>query len=630
MAYLGKDINLLLGAENTLVGPIINVLYRYFDGSRLAWQIWIVLLRLATSLGFLRILRLLWPKNPVVTFVMALLFAVYPGFTQLSSALTYSTYYLAFGAALFSIWLSLIAIDYRSTAVKAALIVAAVLLALGYLRTYPFMIGFEGVRFLLIGYRYYQRRKAFVRGWALKTLKVWLPYTLPLLAMAYWRFVSFPGTVAKSDLGLLRDLLSRDFFGGLGLLLGRAAGDFVKAVGGAWILPLWRGIVNGVPGEWVFAGALGIVALSIAWIALSMLDSYSESEKSVVKSPTRLLEVAIVGALWTLCTILPVTLITQYIDFYTPLDRYALHTAGGAVILLVALLMLIVRNRRVQQVVIALLVFAGVVSLVLSSFYHLNLWREQRTAWWQFYWHAPDLREDTALVLQLPQKYALAEGYEIWAPANLLYQKNSADLYIQGEVLNDETVESIANQQTLVKVLPPLTIQSNYANGLVASLQENGCLHLYEQGWYVPYGSAGALTKQAATVSKTAQILTAMPVRPPTRSTFGREPTHDWCYYYQKASYAVQHQEWLVIQGYWNQIRAEEMAPDPGYELEWLPMYEGLINLRFHIDAATVASRIKANPAAVSDFCAPFSASPEAISALSPERQTIVRELCSE
>lgn len=626
---LGSKLNLLLETENSLVAVIYTLLYRYFGSSKLAWQVWIILLRLLTSLGFLRILRLLWPKNPVVTFVIALMFVVYPGFTQLSSALTYSTYYLAFGIALLSIWLSLIAIDTRSTS-RIALIIASILLSLLYMRIYPYMIGFEGVRFILIAYRYYQRKKAYLGAWMRVALPAWLPYILPLLVMAYWRFLAFPGSQTKTALGLLRDMLVGDFSGSIGLLFYRGITDFVKAVLGAWVLPLINGLRQSSWGEMIFAAALGLLALSIAWIALSMLDSYSESKTSVAKSPTRLREVIIVGVLWTFFTILPVTLSTQFITFNTPQDRFALHTAGGAVILLVALLMLAVRWRKLQQVLTAGLVFIGVVSLVLSSFHYLHFWNIQRSAWWQFYWRSPDLREDTALVMQLPPNYALAEGYEVWVPANLIYQKNADDLYIQGEIVNPENVNAIAGGELLVKGLPSFTVASNFQNGLITSNSSGGCLHVYDSNWFIPYINENPLISQAAVSSTVSQIKSGMPVRPPAAPAFGSEPTHDWCYYYQKASFSVQHNDRIVIRGIWNQIQSKKLQPAPGNELEWLPVFEGLYTLNFHIDSAEVESKIRANPQALQNFCSYYPADSPVFAQLTPERAAIVRQLCSE
>jgi hypothetical protein len=56
---------------------------------------------------------------------------------------------------------------------------------------------------------------------------------------------------------------------------------------------------------------------------------------------------------------------------------------------------------------------------------------------------------------------------------------------------------------------------------------------------------------------------------------FGKEPAHEWCYYYTKAELARQVGDWETVVELGNQARAQGFVP--GDALEWLPFIEGYV-----------------------------------------------------
>ena len=62
----------------------------------------------------------------------------------------------------------------------------------------------------------------------------------------------------------------------------------------------------------------------------------------------------------------------------------------------------------------------------------------------------------------------------------------------------------------------------------------------------------------------------------PPSAIFGAEPTHDWCYYYQKASLARQNGDWAGVGRLYDQTVALGLKARDSSEV--FPFLEGLVN----------------------------------------------------
>src|SRR5258708_28818238 len=92
----------LFQTDRPLIGWIYALNYMLLPATPLAWQIYGLGERLLGVLGFFWLLRLLWRDRKVETTLMALLFAIYPGYFQQPDATTFSNLLLAEAAVLFS------------------------------------------------------------------------------------------------------------------------------------------------------------------------------------------------------------------------------------------------------------------------------------------------------------------------------------------------------------------------------------------------------------------------------------------------------------------------------------------------------------------------------------------------
>ncbi|MHB8856431.1 MAG: hypothetical protein ACYC6K_07415 [Bellilinea sp.] len=71
--------------------------------------------------------------------------------------------------------------------------------------------------------------------------------------------------------------------------------------------------------------------------------------------------------------------------------------------------------------------------------------------------------------------------------------------------------------------------------------------------------------------------LDAIPIAPDPL-IFGKEPEHDWCYFFQKADLARQKQEWIEISTLMDEAFASGL--DARYSLEYLPLLEAQYHLQ--------------------------------------------------
>ena len=154
----------------------------------LVWHLFALLARWLTVLGMWWTLRSLWPQRVREVTWMALLFAIYPSFTEQPVSVTYSSPWICYGLFFLSMGAMIQAI--RKPRWYWPLTGLALLASALQLFTLEYFIGLELLRpvflWLLAG-----EEVATTRQRLLKTFKRWLPYLLILAAFVIWRLFFF-------------------------------------------------------------------------------------------------------------------------------------------------------------------------------------------------------------------------------------------------------------------------------------------------------------------------------------------------------------------------------------------------------------------------------------------------------
>jgi hypothetical protein len=108
--------------------------------------------------------------------------------------------------------------------------------------------------------------------------------------------------------------------------------------------------------------------------------------------------------------------------------------------------------------------------------------------------------------------------------------------------------------------------------------------------------------------------------KPPTL-IFGNEPSHNWCYYYQKAALARQQGDWQTVAHLGDE--AQKLGLHPNDQIEWMPFLQAYAILGDQKQVKGISTRINTEPFYQHQACENLSV----LHTLSPEMQSTIAEL---
>lgn len=587
--------------DRPFMGVIYAITYRLLGESPLAWQIFAFVARVLGMLAFWWLARMLFPSRPRMTLLMAAVFILYPGFYQQPNANTFQNHFLGYGAAVLSIAFSIRALRARAGAPRVAWTVLAVGLALFTWMIYEYMIGLEAVRFLLLDLMLQRENPLPWKRRGARLLRLVLPFLLAAGAFLVWRLVIYKGARSVTDVGSLGSMyLSRPGEMLLRLALEGIRDSFETLVL-AWFVPLHQyTTLLDYPALLVvfLVAALGGMAW---WFFTRRLPTHDESSPSM-EPPARIVWLGVACALITL---IPILLANRDVHFSDQFDRYTLQATLGVAIAVGGLLEAL-RSKTAWQWTSAALIALALTLHIANGFYYQKFWAAQQQLWWQLSWRAPALKDSTTIIALLPGGYRLAEGYEIWGPANRIYHPGEAQIRISGETMNGETLARLLSGEAYGRTFRNLEYMVEFQNSLVANLPPGSCLHVEDGSRMEISGNDDALARLVAPFSRIDLIdVNAPPAVPPQR-IFGREPAHGWCYYYQKISLERQREGWQTGATLADEALGQGLAPsDPS---EWMPLYEVYYRAGNLDRANELGALLRAAPEFIGPYCAQFAA----------------------
>jgi hypothetical protein len=588
----GHDIKFFFSVDRPLMGTFLAKSHVLLGDTPIGWHLLAFAARYAGAIAFFWILHLLWPGRFRLNLMMAILFTVYPGFLQQVSAAAYSPHLTSLAIALFSIFLSLAALKSPSPGLRWTLLIAAAGLALLYIALLEFMIGLEGARLVLMGYLLLRERKG--RPWA-RLLLYALPSLAAMLGFAYWRLFIFVSKRVATDSSLLLEKYAADPLNSLLVAFLSTARSALLTLVGAYYQPLIFNLSR-VSGRDVPVGIL--VSICAALLCLLLLHALNHSSEK--QSPA--LEALVIGTLIVMLALAPSILADRPLHFNFDLNRYTLPAIPGVAIFAGGLLSLLPASLR-RWPFLALL-FISMLTHNANLAYHRDHWALQQRFWWELAWRAPQIESGTTLMAELPAGYRLMEGFNIYAPAGLIYHPPPVlTLSIYGETLNSDTIDYVTGQEVFERYTRTVPITYDYHQVLIASLPNpEACLHILGGEPLEISSSENDLVRRAAPYSDPGLIqFYAPPAKPPT-STFGPEPARGWCYTYQKASLARQAQDWATILSLEEEAASLGLAPVDASE--WMPFLEAHLQTGNEAGARQIAQHIRSDQKFLEAYCA--------------------------
>ncbi len=613
LGFYRDDWYLLWGAQSKGVEGLLSM----FEGDRpfvgwlyvldfslmglspLAWHTYVLCIKIASALAMLWLLRSLWVERKIETLSIALLFIVYPGFYQQPNALTYKQLLLAYTASLLSLALTVNAVKAKKAVHKVVLTFLAVILGAFYILIYEALVGMEAVRIFLLWYLFYRQGKNWKEN-IRATLLSALPYLVFTLSFVVWRIFLFDSTrkavSAESMLGNLTSL-----HGLLGFTIETVKDLFETSIF-AWVIPFQQ-YLNQLPYR-----DLGI-ALGLGFALVLAAGGYSffvRKQAAAQEGDQAPRDFLILGALILFITTLPITASGRNAHF-SGWDRYTYQSVLGVALLMGGLAFHVFKG-GLRWAFLSALLISGVVTQFGSAIYYRDYWKVEREAWWQLSWRAPQIEDGTTLVVALPGGYGLAEEYEVWGPANLVYQPGGP-LRLPGQVMFDDIwVELLLQTKERRLVRGTFAIPRDYGRVIILSQSTpNTCLHVLDgRRFDQAVTEARPDVRFIAKYSNVGLINSSAPQVVPPSEVFGSEPSHTWCYFYQKMDLARQTGDWQGAVELGNE--AESLGVGPASVTEWMPLLEAYVQLGDIKNAKRIAQFVREDKYSFNKMCTQYEA----------------------
>jgi hypothetical protein len=578
----------LFSTDRPFMGIVYSVVYRFLGDSILNWHLYALLWRFIGGIAFFWILRLIWPDQKYLSTVMTVLFVMYPGFLSQPNANTKQNHLYGFGTALLSIALMLQALKTDKQVWKIVCSVLSLILTANYLWIYEYMIGFEGTRLVLLGYILFQKGFRQFRSLTTEILKRIWPYWLVTAGFLYWRVFIFEGERNATDVsGLAGSYLSNFRYMSIRLIL-ETAKDFLDTTVFAWFVEPYQLFSIASYSSLVFALVIASIVASLVLLYASLLRKRWSMEDHEQKAPWLMRDFLWIGTIVILFAISPVIFSDRQVDLYDPYKSYGLHPIPGVMLFVFGMLLML--QPRFRSWALIALVGISVSAQVLNAEYWERYWDIQREMAWQLTWRAPGIQNDTLVMASISGGFNPQQDYEIWGPINLIYKPGPAKApAIQAEVLNSDTAYSILKKDVKNNHVRDIRLHRDFNNVLLISYPSSVSCFQFIDGTLPVYSTnESLLLRQVGAYSHVDRIIPSGTAPLPPASIFGAEPTHGWCYYYQKASLARQAGDWDEIGRIYDEVRELNLETDD--KAEMIPFFEGLVNLGRYEDAQMLYS----------------------------------------
>jgi hypothetical protein len=558
------SISFLYYAERPVSAIAYLIFFSFIKMSPGVTQIISLLLRWGGILFLYFTLNIIWPKQVWQNRWIGALLFVFPGFlVQFVSAafIPHLTADMFFTCSLF---LTLLAIkDHKHFWVWMPLSVVLGILQIFMLE---YFVVLEIIRPILIWLMLMpqgdRKNRVF---W--KVLRYWSPFLIGLLLFCGWRFFYLPTTMVSdpNSPGLLK-MLFQFPIQGLVELAKLGWKDIGYLLFGVWANPVSPELVD-YSSKTVWLGwILGLVSAILFSLYIKRRHDESTTEKR------NLGQRFLLGAIALFAGAFPVWATKGNIDGGAWSDRFTLAPMLGAVILAVCVIDWLL-GKKVQKQWPLVLLLASSMSLQFytGNKYRLD-WENQRDLYWQLAWRIPSMKPGTAIIGRRIFS-GKSSYYDATYIINLLFDKQvqASPRYAYFDIYHLTPDYYYPNI--------PLTFSTRSGNFFGNTSQvvgmyfdaSGGCVRLLDPV-YTADPDPNSNLKHLISISNLNLIVSSDTPTSPDRAIFGDEPSHGWCYYFEKADLARQMKDWHTVLQIG--IEAESKGFNPVRGAEYLPFIE--------------------------------------------------------
>jgi len=539
------------------LGPIFYVTTSLIPPIPIYWQIFALIIRFISGLLAWFTFNQVWPQHKRQTLVAALLFLVFPGYSQHWVAFTHiNQEWIPFLFYLLSFGLTAKAL--RTPQKFTANTWLALLFLIAGVFPSEYFIGLEPLRFLFIWVIVSEDIQQFHQRFR-ESFKRWLPYLLVWLANAVWlgyyytrgSYASYNVEVAKEPFSISRIVM--------------AVGDAIWKAG----LYLWAQVLVLIakslhsPSS-ILAAVLIVVSFAFFVFYLQHFESHKQTRMFAASA-------LVIGIAGILLGRLPSFAAGLLLKLQSSNDRFMISMMIGGSLFIVGLVELLIQDTRVKGYLFALLIALGIG----QQFFNANLfrrdWIKQQEIYSQLAWRIPAMQPGTLLLTdQLPVDYET--DLSLTAPINWIYAPNYKRSTMPYALIFTEkrlggTLPSFERGEQTKVYLRTVNFDGSTSQAIVFYMPKNGCLRVLGSRWAdeITYNRQSPFLVRAIPLSNPDLIVTNTDAI--AKLPFLAESKHTWCYYYTKAELARQQNNWKQAIDLFDEATSLGYEPSDPFEL---------------------------------------------------------------
>jgi len=598
-----EKVESIFSIDRPFPGIIMGQEFNVIGINPLNWQIFNFFMHLIGSLLFFWLVRLLWQDQKIPTLLMALIYSTYPGFLQNPQAITYQTFYLGVNLGLFSIILEIYAIRTKQKKYKLIFSILSFVIFVCCLLILEWLIGILAIYIVLIFYELKKKEKT-TSLLRLKTFYYSIPALLGSIVFLIWRVFIFQNRRYATDIDQVFANYENQTLSAIFSFLFRTWTSFYKTTIVPWFVCFNDQWEFG-PKKIIFEG-LVIAFMAVLFIGIFLYRQTKKREKKLDSPGDWARDGIVIGLIGTIFTILPVTFTGRYVASMGTFNRYTLNSIAWVSIFVISLMYYLIKDKNFIYCFSAILLFLSIFTHIQNKYNYKEKYQNQKEFWWQLSWRAPDIKNKTVVI---PYGLDFIDNSHAFSQVNLIYRPNSKNVEIATQILNVNPLKTLKEILVSKKVndanIRDISFQQDYQNILVVSVTNNSCLRVWDESQATLAINHNPSISIIAPLSKVTAINTKSIEHLPPENIFGKEPTHSWCYYYQKASLAQQDQDWNTVVLLGKELNAKKLHPlDVS---EWMPFFEGYANISQYEEAKGIALRMKSDMVTVNLICKSFS-----------------------
>jgi len=549
-------------SDRPLMGYYFIVANFIMGGSEnpIVWQLFAVFTRWLVALSLWQMLNTIWPNAKKQNIWVALLASVFPGFTQQWIAFVYSFFFACLAGFFFSITLMIKAIRnqkrFRLYFLSSLLIMAYVIPAS------EFFFGLELIRGLILWFEF-NSEKYLIKQKITKTISFWFPFVLIYILFLLWRVFFFSS--ANHSLKL-KQIFTGEITQIFTKIVARIYQAIIDSTANSWVNPL---NLNNYPKTGTVSLIIQIlVFLSFILLVFWQNKSFTQFGDGDQNHITTWRKQAPILSLFSLIVaIIPFLSADLQINYLYPNDRFLLSYLMGSCLLLVWVIEAIGHNEWKTIIIVSLFVSIAMGYQIANGNKYKNLWATQKAFIWQIYWRMPEIKQNTTLIAyQLPDKEYWT-GNSLSAELNWIYSSAIKNreldyLFLLFNSGQNSLLPDFQANRPIQYTFRTYSFKGNTSQSIFVYYTTDGCMRVLDskitrpdtvidimvdpnlqlQDPRIQFTQSGAALTNLDLISSNNFLNNMFPT-----NILGKEPAHDWCYFFEKADLAYQNKNYNNI-----------------------------------------------------------------------------------